>query len=83
MNVELSHLDPLARRSDLLHLDLVRQHVHPLARILAFFRYSIDDVVDRPEVKRKVARAYKAAKTIHRSIDARRAGRPMRCGMYR
>lgn len=75
--------EPLSRGLEKLNVDVLRQFSHPLARILAFFDYTIDEVVNRPEVKRKVLGAYKTVKRIHRHLDERRAARGLRWGLYR
>ncbi len=74
--------EPLQRRDEQVSVDVVRQFSHPLVRILVFFDLTIDDVVNRPEIKRRVASAYKASRMIHRSIDAKRNGRALRWGMH-
>lgn len=60
-----------------------RRAGNPLLRILDFFGYSIDDVVNRPEVKRKVAGAYKVSRAIRQQLASNRSGRALRHGLHR
>ena len=73
--------DPLVHRDE--NAETIRQFTHPLARILAFFELSIDDVVNERAAKRKVAAAFKASRAIARNADARRAERRLRYGLHR
>jgi hypothetical protein len=56
---------------------------NPLLRILDYFGYTIDDVVNRPDVKHKVAGAYKVRCALQQQLDFNRSGRALRFGLHR
>ena len=48
---------------------VIRQYESGLARILAYFGYTIDDVVNDPRKKEHVMRAYSISRRIGRDLE--------------